>query len=592
MFAVHGREPQNVNGVTKETALNDQNFRDEIFIAVMGRSGAGKSSFINLASNSSLKIGEGLESCTESVEMSEPFQLEPNGRHIRLIDTPGFDDSFKSDADILNTIATFLVDEYKEKKRKLSGIIYFHRISDVRMGASSRRNFVMFQKLCGPAFLANVVLATTRWSEVNPAVGEARENELKTKAAFFKSIIDMGSPVMRYENSFESARNILGHLVGKTPLPLLIQREIAEELKTVSETAAGLELHREILEQAKRHEEEMCVLLEEIDELEKEHDEIGTKNLDTEVRELRDRMMRLQEEAHTLSGNKDRESMSPVAPEPLPHNVSDVENAKRTLEQLPDREGEDITKNVQSAVAVNVIAACLPATTPCLLSPSTTTQQQDSAVVQGVILTPVRSLSRQCINNAAKSPQLSTPLAETTNTIDCPLEISPLPIDTLAPTLIDGMNPLARRLEENDHEAQWSSLPLVADGVNPSDHPSMNERYEESMIPPRHPKTLHLTIPPATHTNGVEHQLETPGNEAVEVLWRKLEALQVHVEDRDEAHHRDVEALKDRAEAYQREVEKLSETVKAMETERAAFRIERDGISKVNSNLIRGPPTA
>jgi len=44
--------------------------------------------------------------------MPEPFQLEPNGRHICLIDTPGFDDSFKSDADILNTIATFLVNEY------------------------------------------------------------------------------------------------------------------------------------------------------------------------------------------------------------------------------------------------------------------------------------------------------------------------------------------------------------------------------------------------------------------------------------------------------------------------------------------------
>lgn len=147
------------------------------------------------------------------------------------------------------------------------------------MGASSRRNFLMFQKLCGPAFLANVVLATTRWSEVNPAVGEARESELKTKEAFFKPIIDMGSPLMRYENSFESARNILGHLAGKTPLTLLIQKEIADEMKTVSETAGGLELHREILEQAKRHEEEMCVLLEEIDELEKEHDEIGTKNV-------------------------------------------------------------------------------------------------------------------------------------------------------------------------------------------------------------------------------------------------------------------------------------------------------------------------
>ena len=494
------------------------------------------------------------------------------------------------------------------------------------MGASSRRNFVMFQKLCGPAFLANVVLATTRWSEVNPAVGEARENELKTKAAFFKSIIDLGSPLMRYENSFESARNILGHLVSKTPLPLLIQREIADEMKTVSETAAGLELHREILEQAKRHEEEMSVLLEEIDELEKEHDEIGTKNLDMEVRELRDRMMRLQEEAHTLSGNEDRETISPVAPEPLPlpHNVSDVENAKTTLEQLPDREGEDITKNVQSTVAVKVITACLPGTTPCLLSPPTTTQQQDSAVVQGVILTPVWSLSRQCINNAAESPQLSTQLAEKTNAIEYPSEISPLPIDILAPAFIGGINPLAPPLKENDHETQWSSFRPVAERVNPSDHPPIYERYKESMvpaghpeplhltilpaahvnrvrdrletpenesmIPAAHPKTLHLTIPPAAHLIGVEDQLDTPGNEGVEVLRRKVEALRVLVEDRDEVYQREVEVLKDRDEVRQREVEKLTETIKAMETERIARAALRRGISKVI--LVQGPPTA
>lgn len=471
------------------------------------------------------------------------------------------------------------------------------------MGASSRRNFVMFQKLCGPAFLANVVLATTRWSEVNPAVGEARESELKTKEAFFKPIIDMGSPLMRYENSFESARNILGHLAGKTPLTLLIQKEIADEMKTVSETAAGLELHREILEQAKRHEEEMCVLLEEIDELEKEHDEIGTKNLDMEVRELRDRMMRLQQEAHTLSGNEDIETISPVAPEPLtlPHHVSDIETAGKTTEQLPDCEGKDITNNVPSAVAVK---PCLPETTPCLLSPPTTTQQQDSAVIQGVILTSVWSSPRQCINNAGESPQLSTRLVEATNTIDNPSEISPLPI---APAFIGDINPRAPRPKENAHETQWSSLPQVAGRVNPSNHPPMNETYEkatipaghhkrfhftipvqdrletpenESMIPAGHPKTLHLTIPPAAHIIGVEDRLETPGGEILESLRRELEALQVLFEHRDEAHQREVEALKDRDEVRQREFEKLSERIKAMETARAAF---RPGLSKVNS---------
>ena len=36
-------------------------------------------------------MGSSLESCTENVELSEPFELQ--GRRIRLMDTPGFDES-------------------------------------------------------------------------------------------------------------------------------------------------------------------------------------------------------------------------------------------------------------------------------------------------------------------------------------------------------------------------------------------------------------------------------------------------------------------------------------------------------------------
>lgn len=51
-----------------------------------------------------------MKSCTSNVELSEPFML--NGRKLRLIDTPGFDDSNRSDADVLGTIADFLAKEY------------------------------------------------------------------------------------------------------------------------------------------------------------------------------------------------------------------------------------------------------------------------------------------------------------------------------------------------------------------------------------------------------------------------------------------------------------------------------------------------
>lgn len=283
---------------------------EEIRIIVMGRSGAGKSSFINLASNSRLRVGSSLESCTESVELSEPFELQ--GRRIRLIDTPGFDDSSKSDAEVLSTIANFLANEYRNG-RKLSGLIYFHRISDVRMGAISKRNFVMFQKLCGSAALANVVLATTRWSEVKQAVGEGRETELRTKVAFFKPVIDAGAPLVRYMRTPESAMEILNHLVGKPAIPLLIQKEMVDGGKRLSETEAGQALQSEIAEQVRRHEEDMRTLLEELEDIKQGNDE-GTQELDAEVKELREKVLRLKEETQKISSAQLPSATSNVIP--------------------------------------------------------------------------------------------------------------------------------------------------------------------------------------------------------------------------------------------------------------------------------------
>ena len=74
--------------------------------AVMTKSSSGRVQFINLASGSSLRIGMGLESCTAEVKLADVFTLD--GRPVILIDTPGFDDTSKSDTAILKMIAAFL----------------------------------------------------------------------------------------------------------------------------------------------------------------------------------------------------------------------------------------------------------------------------------------------------------------------------------------------------------------------------------------------------------------------------------------------------------------------------------------------------
>ena len=62
--------------------------------------------FINLASGSKLRVGRGLGSCTAEVQLADKFTLDQ--RTVILIDTPGFDDTSKNDADILKVISAFL----------------------------------------------------------------------------------------------------------------------------------------------------------------------------------------------------------------------------------------------------------------------------------------------------------------------------------------------------------------------------------------------------------------------------------------------------------------------------------------------------
>ncbi|KDR67885.1 hypothetical protein GALMADRAFT_257785 [Galerina marginata CBS 339.88] len=263
----------------------------------MGGSGTGKSTFINLISGDRLRVGETLESCTEDVALSLPFSID--GQRIRLVDTPGFDDTSKSDAEILSVIVQFLAEEYKNGRR-LHGVIFLHRISDVRMGGVSRRNFTICQKLCGVDFFHNVVIATTRWDEVDLRTGEAREREFRAKPDLFKPLLDAGAKLMRHCD-FDSAQEILRTFLKVGPLPLLVQIELVDRGLDMADTEAGLELRRHVMKQNQRAEKEMNDLLDELKEAALANDTAGQKILEQECEELRQKMSLLHSEAKKLS---------------------------------------------------------------------------------------------------------------------------------------------------------------------------------------------------------------------------------------------------------------------------------------------------
>ncbi|KAI6006318.1 P-loop containing nucleoside triphosphate hydrolase protein [Pisolithus orientalis] len=224
----------------------------------MGPTGSGKSNFINkLTGNMEESKAGKLGSCTQ--EIQEFTVNHANGKRYVFVDTPGFDDSYQSDRDILATIANWLQKKY-QGDIKLAGVIYTHRISDNRMSGSVCKNLDLFGRLCGDKAAQCVRLVTTMWDNRRPentALWENRVSQLEGN--FWKPLISLGARHENFLNTQESAWSIVNGLVGaRTPVVqgevdtarkldegsvLLIQEEMVDAEKKFNETSAGKALY-------------------------------------------------------------------------------------------------------------------------------------------------------------------------------------------------------------------------------------------------------------------------------------------------------------------------------------------------------------
>lgn len=174
-----------------------------------------------------------------------------------------------------------------------------HRILDNRIGGISSRNFKMFRNLCGDSSLQNVVIVTNMWGQIDQQLCVARETELATKDIFFKPVLDKGARLARHDRTLKSGQDIIRSLVGMRPQVLQIQRELATGID-ITETSAGKELNRDLLEQISRHQEEMKFLLAEMEEASRLRDEETRKELAQDRAKHRSEVMRIQLDSRNL----------------------------------------------------------------------------------------------------------------------------------------------------------------------------------------------------------------------------------------------------------------------------------------------------
>jgi chromosome segregation ATPase len=181
------------------------------------------------------------------------------------------------------------------------------------------------------------------WSEVGLEVGEAREAELRDRDMFFKPALDKRARLLRHHNTLESAQAIVQCIIENRPMALQIQHELVDRQMDISQTAAGTELNRELMEQARKHRQELREIQAEMQAAIKAKDEETRQELEEEARKLKAEMLRVQTDSQRLASdyNEEKARMEQKMQEM-------VEAASRTAAEY-QRQMEALDKQLQDA---------------------------------------------------------------------------------------------------------------------------------------------------------------------------------------------------------------------------------------------------
>lgn len=173
-------------------------------------------------------------------------------REVHLIDTPGFDDDFDSDTDVLKKIAD-LINSLYDRKEHMCGVLYLHDISLHRMRGSGLRNLEMLPEFIGKEKLRFLTLVTTHWGTLRDPSREVKHEEsLKKDSKYWKSLLEGHSPATprRFDNTADSALDIIRDHLQHTFVTSLTHEMVVQSF-SLGDTSAG-KIVRKNLDQAYR----------------------------------------------------------------------------------------------------------------------------------------------------------------------------------------------------------------------------------------------------------------------------------------------------------------------------------------------------
>jgi len=141
-----------------------------------------------------------------------------------------------------------------ENDIKLTGILYLHRITDVRMSGTTFRNLRMFGKLCGSNPASKVIFVTTMWDKTSIRQGEHKEKkeqkEKELKEKYWRPMLELSARTDRFlQNKENCAQDIIKRLLeprASEATPLLFQKETVDQHRAIVETEAAKALYSQM----------------------------------------------------------------------------------------------------------------------------------------------------------------------------------------------------------------------------------------------------------------------------------------------------------------------------------------------------------
>jgi hypothetical protein len=205
------------------------------------------------------------------------------------VDTPGFDDTYHSEQDIIREISDWLAKTYATGK-KLNGLVYLHPINTTRVRGSALLSLRVFEKLCGAQVFKHVFLCSTFWDVVEEATGAAREKELCESEDLWGQMKREGAKVVRI-TEYHMSKDILLQIAQKPTMALDVQKEVVDDQVDISDTAAARLANKE-LEKLRAENEAQKKRATEAAAVELEAKEVDNK---TKVEEYRKRQEQLKQ---------------------------------------------------------------------------------------------------------------------------------------------------------------------------------------------------------------------------------------------------------------------------------------------------------